>query len=75
MLNEENTTSVDENVFFREATLRICSSPNIVEALKSCFDYVKLYIPMNRMLLHIYDADLNLTRLVVSVGNDRPLFS
>ena len=26
MLNEEKTMSVDENVFFREATLRICSS-------------------------------------------------
>jgi hypothetical protein len=31
---------VDENVFFREATLLICSSLNIVEALKSYFDYV-----------------------------------
>jgi len=62
---------VDENVFFREATLRICSSLNIVEALKSCFDYVKLYIPMNRMYLHIYDADLNLMRLVASARDDR----
>jgi hypothetical protein len=34
--------SVDENVFFREATLRICSSLNIVEALKNCFGYLKL---------------------------------
>jgi transcriptional regulator with GAF, ATPase, and Fis domain len=62
--------SVDETVFFREATLRICSSLNIVEALKSCFDYVKLYIPMNRMYLHIYDADLNLTKLVASARDD-----
>jgi transcriptional regulator with GAF, ATPase, and Fis domain len=62
--------SVDENVFFREATLRICSSLNIIEALKSCFDYVKLFIPMNRMYLHIYDADLNLTRLVAAVRDD-----
>jgi PAS domain S-box-containing protein len=62
--------SVDENVFFREATLRICSSLNIVEALKSCFDYIKLYIPMNRMYLHIYDADLNLTRIVASARDD-----
>ena len=54
MLNEENAMSVDENVFFREATLRICSSLNIVGALKSCFDYIKLYIPLNRTLLHIY---------------------
>jgi transcriptional regulator with GAF, ATPase, and Fis domain len=62
--------NVDENVFFREATLRICSSLNIVEALKSCFEYLKLYIPMNRMSLHIYDADLNLTRFVASASDD-----
>ena len=62
--------NVDENVFFREATLRICSSLNIVEALKSCLNYVKLYIPTNRMYFHIYNGDLNLTRLVASVGND-----
>jgi transcriptional regulator with GAF, ATPase, and Fis domain len=62
--------NVDENVFFREATLRICSSIDIVEALKGCFDYVKLYIPMNRMYLHLYDADLNLTRLVASARDD-----
>jgi hypothetical protein len=62
--------NVDENVFFREATLRICGSLNIAEALTSCFDYVKLYIPMNRMYLHIYDADLNLTKLVASARDD-----
>jgi len=63
--------NVDENVFFREATLGICCSLNIVEALKSCFDYLKFYIPTNRIYFHIYDADLNLTRIVASVGDDR----
>jgi transcriptional regulator with GAF, ATPase, and Fis domain len=61
---------VDENVFFREATLRICSSLNIVTALKSCFDYIRLFIPINRMSLHILDADLNVLRFVASVGDD-----
>ncbi len=61
---------VDENVFFREATLRICSSLNIVTALKRCFDYVKIYIPMNRMYFHLHDEDLNLLRSVASVGED-----
>ena len=32
--NEEKTMSVDEKVFFREVTLRICSSLNIAKALK-----------------------------------------
>jgi transcriptional regulator with GAF, ATPase, and Fis domain len=62
--------NVDENGFFREATLRICSSLNIVTALRSCFDYIKLYIPINRMSLHILDADLNVLRLVAAVGDD-----
>ena len=61
---------VDENVFFRESTLRICSSLNIVTALKSCFDYIKHYVPMNRMSLHILDADLNVLRFVASVGDN-----
>jgi transcriptional regulator with GAF, ATPase, and Fis domain len=60
---------LDENVFFREATLRICSRLNIATALRSCFDYIKLYIPMNRMSLHILDPDLNVLRFVASVGD------
>jgi hydrogenase-4 transcriptional activator len=67
---EDRMMNVDENVFFRQATLRICGSLNIVTALKSCFDYIKLYIPMNRMSLHILDADLNVVRFVASVGDN-----
>jgi transcriptional regulator with GAF, ATPase, and Fis domain len=61
---------VDENVFFREAAMRICSSLNIVTALKNCFEYVKLHIPMKRMYLHLHDEDLNQLRFVASVGED-----
>jgi transcriptional regulator with GAF, ATPase, and Fis domain len=63
--------SVDENIFFREATIRICSSLNIEEALQSCFEYIKLYIPMQGMYLHTYDANLNMTRLIAVVRDDR----
>lgn len=62
--------TVDENVFFREATLRICSSLNIAEALRNCFEYIKLYIPMQGMYLHTYNADLNLTRLIAVIRDD-----
>ena len=64
--------SVDENVFFRQATLRICSSLDIETALKRCFEYIRLFIPMIRMSLHILDADLNVLRFVASVGDDLP---
>jgi transcriptional regulator with GAF, ATPase, and Fis domain len=60
---------MDENLFFREATLRICSSLNIVTALKSCFDYMKAFMPITRMSLHIVDPDLNVIRLLASAGD------
>ena len=60
--------NVDENVFFREATLRICSSLDIVTALKRFFEYIRAFIPANGMTLHILDPDLNLLKLVASVG-------
>ncbi|MGO9378678.1 MAG: sigma 54-interacting transcriptional regulator [Dissulfurispiraceae bacterium] len=60
--------NVDENVFFREATLRICSSLDIVTALKRCFEYIRAFIPADGIALHILDPDLNLLKFVASVG-------
>jgi transcriptional regulator with GAF, ATPase, and Fis domain len=68
----EKIMIVDENVFFREATLRLCSSLNIETALKRCFEYIGLYIPVIRMDLNILDADLNVLRFVASVGVSLP---
>jgi len=59
---------VDENVFFREATLRICSSLDIVTAFKRCFEYIRAVIPANGMTLHILDPDRNDLTFVASVG-------
>jgi hypothetical protein len=56
--NEEKTMSVDENVFFREATLRICSSLDIQTALKRWFEYIGAFIPTIGMTLHTLDHDL-----------------
>jgi transcriptional regulator with GAF, ATPase, and Fis domain len=63
--------NVDENVFFREATLRICSSLDIVTALKRCFEYIRDFIPASGMTLHIVDPDLNLLKFLASVGPNR----
>jgi transcriptional regulator with GAF, ATPase, and Fis domain len=63
--------TVDENVFFREATLRICSSLDIATALKRCFEYIRDFIPANGMTLHILDPDLNLLKFMASVGPNR----
>jgi transcriptional regulator with GAF, ATPase, and Fis domain len=64
--------NVDENVFFREATLRICSSLDIETALRRCFEYLRLFMPVVGMSLHILDADLNVLRFVASVGANLP---
>jgi hydrogenase-4 transcriptional activator len=60
--------SVDENIFFREATLRICSSLDIETALQRFFEYIRSFIPVIRMDLHILDADRNVLQFVAVVG-------
>jgi transcriptional regulator with GAF, ATPase, and Fis domain len=64
--------SVDENVFFREATLRLCSSLDIEKALKRCYEYVRTFIPVKRMGLDTVDLEENILRYVAHVGADLP---
>ncbi len=69
---EREMTNVDENLFFREATLRLCSSLDIEIALKRCYEYIRQFIPVSKMSLHILDFDLNVLRFVALVGADLP---
>jgi hydrogenase-4 transcriptional activator len=64
--------SIDENVFFREATLRLCSSLDIETALKRFYEYIRTFIPMKRMGLDIVDLEANILRFVAHVGADLP---
>jgi transcriptional regulator with GAF, ATPase, and Fis domain len=65
-------THVDENLFFREATLRLCSSLDIETGLKRCYDYIRTFIPATRMGLHIMDVEENTLQFVAHVGIDLP---
>ena len=47
-----------ENHFFREATLRLCSSLEIDKALWRCFEFAKAYIPMDLMVLSYISTDI-----------------
>ncbi len=58
---------VDENEFFRQATLRISSSLNIETAMKRCIEYLNEYLPVSGMVFVIYDPDLNISRILASV--------
>ncbi|MFZ2445161.1 MAG: sigma 54-interacting transcriptional regulator [Syntrophobacteraceae bacterium] len=63
---------VNENLFFREATLRLCSSLDIDASLKRCYEYIRLFIPVKMMILHILDFEQNVLRFVAVVGANLP---
>ncbi len=55
---------IDENEFFRHATLRICGSLEIEEGMSSCVRYLREFIPVDRMFLQVYEPDLVAIRTV-----------
>jgi len=57
---------VDENEFFREATLRICGSLEIEEAMCSCVRYIREFIPVERMFLQVLEPELGAMRTVAT---------
>ncbi len=62
--------NIDENLFFRKATLRLCSSLEIETALKRCYEYIRPFIPVKRMGLHLVDLEENTLQFVAHVGAD-----
>jgi len=48
----------EDKEFFREATLRLCSSLEIDKALSRFFRYVRKFIPMDSMLLSTISPDI-----------------
>jgi len=46
---------LDRNEFFRNATLRICSSLDIDKALLSFMDYIRPFIPVSRVYISMFD--------------------
>jgi len=55
---------IDSNVFFREATLRICGSLDIERALHECLLYVSRFLPTGQMDLHIYNKDTGIAKTI-----------
>jgi transcriptional regulator with GAF, ATPase, and Fis domain len=52
------------NEFFREATLRICGNLEIEEALVSSLNFLRQEMPVDRMLLELFEDGLNAMRTV-----------
>ena len=50
---------MDENEFFREATLRICGNLEIEEGLRSCVEYLSRHMPADVLYLESHVEDLD----------------
>jgi len=57
-----------EKFSFHQATIRICGSLEIDQALMRCFNYLKDFIPMDVMRLEEYDQDMGAVRLIASAN-------
>jgi len=55
---------MDENEFYRQATLRVCGHLEIEEALVASLNFLRQEMPVDRMLLQFFDEDLNAMRTV-----------
>jgi transcriptional regulator with GAF, ATPase, and Fis domain len=61
---------VNRDEFFREVTVRICSSLEIKTALRSAFTYLREFFPLDMLSLGICDASLSAIRRVAHVTAD-----
>ncbi len=48
--------------FFREGTLRICSSLDIAKVMCSCIRHLKKFMPADQLIMTFYDTNLNAIR-------------
>jgi len=61
---------MDENLFFKKATLLICSSLDVEIALWRCFQFIRDYLPADSMFLNIYEPSISGIRYM-AMADDR----
>jgi transcriptional regulator with GAF, ATPase, and Fis domain len=61
---------IDRNEFFRNATLRICSSLDINKALVSFIDYIRPFIPVSRAYISMFDPSSGILSNLANVDQD-----
>src|SRR5208337_2094385 len=59
---------VNKDEFFREVTVRICSSLQIETSLRSAFEYLRQHFPLESLFFNILDHDLSAIRRVAHAG-------
>jgi transcriptional regulator with GAF, ATPase, and Fis domain len=61
---------INENDFFRHATLLICSSLDIETVLRRCMKYLAKYMPVSGMFLNRFEPELGLIRCLAMVSDN-----
>jgi transcriptional regulator with GAF, ATPase, and Fis domain len=64
---------MDENEFFREATLCICGNLDIEKALLSSLNLLRGKIPVDRMFLQFFDEGFNSLRIIAMATPDKTM--
>ena len=64
---------IDENEFFREATLRICGSLDITEGLHACHQYFSQHMPVDNVYLERHADDLSGLVIVAEASAEKGL--
>lgn len=58
---------IDEHEFFREVSIRICGSLEIDKALLSCFEYIRRVLPLDELIITVYDPEIKCIKNVALV--------
>lgn len=61
---------MDENLFFKKATLLICSSLDVEVALWRCFQFIRDVLPADAMFLNIYEPSTSSIRYIAMANNE-----
>ena len=67
----KHRVTIDENEFFRRATLRICGDLVIEDAMCACTGYLREVLPVDRMFLQIFEPDLASMRTLATATAER----
>jgi transcriptional regulator with GAF, ATPase, and Fis domain len=59
--------TLDENEFFRQATLSLFSSLDVQTSMQRCLDFLRPYIPVSGLLFAMYDSELNIGKILASI--------
>jgi len=57
---------MEDNIFFHQATLRICGNLEIEEALQSCLQFLQKVLPLDRMFIQCYDNNYEAMRTIAT---------